>query len=186
MRAPVKIELWLALIEGHQDERGAPEVVGGADDLGRRPAMLVHDLRRVVDVLDGVLRLRLFQDIGGRDSLAGRELGHRVGLDEVIVCRSAGHDDVVRDACFVLSHAFQNPLPLFGRWRAVEAGRRAKDNDGVEVRLLGIVAWDDDEVSIHHQQKDPHCQEEGEERLPKESHAINVADVSGRLVSRIL
>lgn len=48
------------------------------------------------------------------------------------------------------------------------------------------MAWDDDEVPIHHQQKDPHCQKQDEERLAKELHAINVADLSGILVSSML
>lgn len=95
--------------------------------------MVVHDLRGIVDILDGVLSLVLFEDIGGWNSLAGRELGHRMGLDEVVMRGAARHDDARGYAGLVLSHAFQDTLSLFRRRCTVQPGRRAEHNNGIEV-----------------------------------------------------
>ena len=101
--------------------------------------MLVHELGRVVDVLDGVEGLGFFEDVGGGDTLGCGELGHGVGLDEAVVGGAAGHDDVWSDAGFVLADALENALALLGGGGAVGAGGRAEDDDGVEVGLGGVV-----------------------------------------------
>jgi hypothetical protein len=99
----------------------------------------MHELGRVIDVLDGVEGLGLFEDVGSRDALGGGELRHSVGFDEVIVGRASGHDDVWSYTGFVLTDAFQDAFALFGGGGAIGAGGCAEDDDGVEVGLGGVV-----------------------------------------------
>lgn len=74
----------------------------------------MHDLRGVVDVLDGVLGLRLLGDGGCGNTLGLRELVHDVGFDELVVRGGSGHDDVRGDAGFVLADGFEDALALLG------------------------------------------------------------------------
>ena len=99
----------------------------------------MHELGRVVDVLDGVEGLGFFEDIGGGDTLGCGKLGHGVGLDEAVVGGAAGHDDAGSDTGLVFSDAFEDSLALLGRWGAVGFGGRAEDDDGVEMGLGGVV-----------------------------------------------
>ena len=111
---PVDGEGGLGVVECGENEGGAAEMVRGANDFGGGPVVLVHELGRVVDVLDGVEGLGLFEDGVSWDALCLRELGHSVGLDEVVVGWAAGHDDMGGDAGFVLSDAFEDTLALLG------------------------------------------------------------------------
>ena len=110
--SPVDRECRLPDVQGVEDEVRAAEVIRRANNLGGGPAVLVHDLCGVVDVLDGVLGLGFFKDGRGGDALCLSELGHGVGFDGLIVGCGARHDDVRSDAGFVLTNALEDPLAL--------------------------------------------------------------------------
>ena len=140
-----------------QDESGAGEMAGGADDFGAGPVVGCHDALAVEDVLDGVLGLSFFDDVFGRYSLCDGERGHDVGFDELIVRRAAGEDDAGSYASFKLADAFEGAFALLGRWGAVSVGWSAEDDDGVEVGESGVVSWDrpiDDDGSNYRNQKE--------------------------------
>ena len=167
---PVNREGRLGCVECVEDEGGAAQVIGGADYFGRGPVVLMHELGRVIDVLDGVEGLGFFEDIGGRDPLSGGELSHGMGFDEVVVGGAAGHDEVASDAGFVLADAFEDALALFGGGGAVGIGGCAEDDDGVEVGLGGVVGWEGDEVACN-DEREGKCQDgEVEEGSGEELH----------------
>ena len=140
MGAPVDVECGLTLIKGHQDERGSTQMVGRADDLGGAPTMLAHDLRRVIDVLHGVLGLGLFNDVGSWHTLASCELRHSMGFDEMIVSRASRHDDMRCDPGLELSNTFKDSFALLWRRSSIEARWGAKDDDRVEVLCAGVMS----------------------------------------------
>lgn len=140
--------------------------------------MLVHELCRVVDVLNGVERLRFFEDDGGRHALGSGELGHGVGFDEVVVSCGSGHDDAGSDAGFVFADAFQYSLALFRRWCAVGFGGSAEDDDGVEMSLSGIVGRESRIVDYDDQEEDENQCREGRENSGRELHRPRVAEIS--------
>src|SRR5438309_10737148 len=125
-----------------QDESGAREMAGGADDFGAGPAVCGHDALAVEDVLDGVLRLRFFEDGVGWNSLGEGERGHGVGFDELVVRRGAGEDEMGSDPGFELANAFEGAFALFGRRGSVRQGGSSEDDDGVEVVEAGVCGWD--------------------------------------------
>ena len=76
--------------------------------------MAMHDLRRVVDVLDGVLGLAFLDEGGGGDALRLSELGHDVRFDELVVGGASGHNEARGDAGAVLADAFEDAGALLG------------------------------------------------------------------------
>lgn len=140
MGAPVEVERGLTEIEGFQDERGSTQVIGRADDFSGAPALLMHNLGRVIDVLKGVLGLGLFEDVGRGNSLADGELCHGMGLYEVVMRRASRHDDVRSDPGLVLSNSLKDSLALLRRRSSIHARWSAQDDDRVEVRCRSVVA----------------------------------------------
>ena len=98
--------------------------------------MRVQDGGGIIDVLDGVLCLGFFEDVGRGHAL---RLGHELRFDELVVGGSAGHDDARGDAGAVLADAFKDALALLRRGSSVGAGRCSEDDDGVEVSGRGVV-----------------------------------------------
>jgi len=136
----------------------------------------MHDLRRVVDVLDGVLCLTFFEDVSDGNTLRGSELGHGVGLDEVIVCGTAGHDDVRGDASLVFAHAFEDTFALFGRWSAIDLRGSAEHDDGVEVCGCGVVGGKGKVVAVDDEAEGKGEQKQKKEEAGQKSHAVRVAE----------
>ena len=79
----------------------------------------MDDLGGVVDVLDGVEGLRLFENGRAGYALGGGKLGHGVGFNELIVSGSSSHDDARGYTSLVLVNTFKNSFALLGRWSAV-------------------------------------------------------------------
>src|ERR1700744_5117874 len=52
-----------------EDQARSRQMAVGADHLRRMPAMLLHDLHRVIRILDGVLGLALLDDCSRRTAL---------------------------------------------------------------------------------------------------------------------
>jgi hypothetical protein len=150
--APVEVEVRLVDIERINDEGGAGKVAGRADDLSGVQSMLMHDLGGVIDVLDGVLGLNIFEDCRRGNALASGQLGHDIGLDVLIVGGGSGHDDIRGDSGFILADAFEDTFSLLGRRSAVSIGGIAEDDDGVKVSGSGVVRRDGEIDS---------CREEG-------------------------
>jgi len=175
--SPFDSERGLAVVEGGEDERCAAEVVRGTDDLGGGPAVGVHDVSGVEDVLDGVLGLALFEDAGGGDALRLGELGHDVGFDEVIVGWTAGHDEARGDSGVVFADAFEDAGTLLGRGRAVWVGGIAEDDDGVEVGGGGVVRWQRDVAAV-----DDEAEGNGQEDEEKDGSA---EELHGRRAGRL-
>ena len=148
MSSPVHVERGVALIEGGKDERGSGEVIRRADDLSRCPAMVVQDRGRVVDVLDGVVGLWFFEDVGRRYAEGLGKLRHHVGFHEMVMGRTAGHDEARRNAGAVLAHTFQDALTLLGRRSTVRLGRSSQHDDGVEVMGRRIVCGQDGVAAV--------------------------------------
>ncbi len=123
----------------------------------------MHDLCRVIDVLDGVLCLGFFEDGGGGDALCGSELGHDVGFDEGVVSGAAGHDDARSYAGLVLADAFEDAFALLGGGGAVGSGGSAEDDEGVEVVLGGVVGGESYVVACDDESKGESGYGEGEE-----------------------
>lgn len=95
--------------------------------------MVVHDACGVVDVLNGILCLHIFENRRRRHTLIPGQLRHDVGFDVLIVGGGAGHHDGRGHACFIFADAFEDALALLGRGGAVGAGGIAEDDEGVEV-----------------------------------------------------
>jgi hypothetical protein len=178
MGAPVDREHGLSGVEGAQDERGAAEMVGRADDFCCRPVVLMHELGGVVDVLDGVHGLRLFEDGGGGHSLGGGELRHSLGFDEVVVGGGSGHDDVGGDAGPILADAFQYSFALLGGWCAVGLGGGAQDDDGVEMGLGRVVGRKCGVVADDDQDEDEDQDRDDGEGSGRQLHRPRVAEMS--------
>ena len=92
--------------------------------------------------MDCVLRLAFFEDGVGRNSLGEGERGHDVGFDELVVGWAAGEDEMRSDAGFELANAFEGAFALLRRRGSVRLGRRAENDDGVEVREVGVRGGD--------------------------------------------
>ena len=142
--------------------------------------MLMHDLRGIVDVLDGVLGLAFFDDVGGGNALRGSQLCHSVGFDQVIVRRPASHDDVWGNAGFVFAHTFEDSFALLRRWSTVKLGRSAQHDNGVEVRCGGVVGGKSEVVAVDDEAEGKDQQKENEEEPGQKSHAVRVAEASRR------
>ena len=112
MGAPIDGERRTVDVERVDDEGRARKMAGGADDLGGGPAVLMHELGRVEEILDSVLGLRLFEDGGCRDALRLGELGHDVGFNIAVVSGSAGDDDAWGDAGLILTDGLEDALAL--------------------------------------------------------------------------
>src|ERR1700678_2244728 len=104
--------------------------------------MLGHDALAVVDILNGVLRLSLFDDRILRNSLSQGEHGHDVGFDELVVGWATSEDEMRSNPGFELSNTFEGAFPLFGRRRSVGVGWVAEDDDGIEVGEIGVGGGD--------------------------------------------
>ena len=52
---------------------------------------------------------------------------------KLVVCWTAGEDEVRSDAGFELANAFEGAFALLGRRRSVEVGGSSENDDGVEV-----------------------------------------------------
>src|SRR5260370_13379875 len=113
-------------------------MAGRADDLGTGPAAGGHDALAVKDVLNCVLSLTFFDDGVRWNSLGEGERGHGVRLDKLVVGSGAGEDEMRSDPGFELANAFEGAFALLGGRRSIQVGRSAKDDDGVEVREIGI------------------------------------------------
>jgi hypothetical protein len=167
---PVDIEAGLIDVEGVDDEGGAGEVAGRADDLGGVQFVLVHDAGGVVDVLDGVLGLHIFEDYRCGDAFAPRQLRHHIGFYVLVVGGGAGHDDVRSDAGLIFADAFEDALALLGRWGAVGVGRVAEYDERVEVGGASVVRGDG-KVDAHREEDDGEDSgAEIEEDLGKDLH----------------
>src|SRR4051794_18536227 len=116
-------------------------MAGGTDDFGAGPVMCGHDALAVEDVLNGVLRLRFFDDGLGWDALGEGERGHGVGFDELVVGGAAGEDEVRSDPGLELANAFEGAFALLRRRGSVRQGGSSEDDDGVEVMEAGICGW---------------------------------------------
>ncbi len=103
--------------------------------------MRLHDLDRVVRILNGVVRLPLFNDRIRRNALRLRQLRHHVRFHVLVVRGSAGHDDPGRHPGPVLAHALQHPLPHLRPRRPIGLRRITKHDDRVKVRGTCIRKW---------------------------------------------
>jgi len=74
--------------------------------------MSLHDGHGVVNVLDGVLSARLFDDVVRRNSLPDGELGHGVRLHPRVVRCASAHDDARGNAVVPLAHPCEHALAL--------------------------------------------------------------------------
>ena len=125
-----------------EDQSGARKVAGRTNYFGAGPLMRCHDAGAVEDILNGVLRLVFFDDGTRWDTLRDGELCHDVCLDELVVSWAAGEYEVGSDAGFELTNAFEGAFALFRRRCSIRVGRCAEDDDGVEVREVGVVGRD--------------------------------------------
>jgi len=110
--APIDVKCRLAVIESFGDQGRTTEVIRRTNDLSGMPTVLVHDLGRVVDVLDGVLSVAFLDDDIGGNALRFSQLGHHVSFNEVIVRSASGHDDVWRYTGSILANAFEDTHAL--------------------------------------------------------------------------
>ncbi len=116
-----------------EDQRGAGDVGGVADDLGGVPVVGGHDLAAVADVLEGVLGSLVDEDGVGGDALGDGEALHGLGFGEPVVGRAAGHDDVGGNPLAVLADGLEDALALLGAGCAVVVAGVAEDDERVEV-----------------------------------------------------
>jgi len=77
--------------------------------------MLLHDLVRVVDILNRVLSFALFDHDRFRNALLLGIYRHRMRLNELVVCGSASHDDDGSNTCLPLPDAFKHSFSLLRR-----------------------------------------------------------------------
>lgn len=177
---PVNVEAGLVDVKGVDDERGAGEMAGGTDDFRGVPAVLVHDAGGVVDVLDSVLGLNVFEDCRCRHALASSQLRHDIGFNVLIMGGGAGQDEVWGDAGFVLADTFEDAFALLRRGGAVGVGGIAEGDDRIEMGCGGIVRGDG-EIDTRREQRDGEDnREEVKENSGEELHGIRVSGSGSR------
>ena len=127
--------------EALEDESGARQVECVGDDLGRMPAVVLHDADGVAGILDGVPGPGLDVDGRCRNALRLRHAGHYLRLDKAVVHSAARKNQPRSHAALILVHCLGYAGELHGRRVAVIVCRVAEDDDGVKARERGVAGW---------------------------------------------
>jgi hypothetical protein len=175
MCAPIDVEVGLVNVKGVDDEGGAGKVAGRTDDFGGVPAVLMHDPGRIIDVLDRVLGLYIFENCRCRHTPFTGKLRHDVRFNVLVMCSGAAHDDIRSDPGLVFADCFEHALALLRRGSTVRVGGIAEDNEGVEVSVGGVMRRNR-EIHARHEKCD--CEDNGrkiKESSVQELHEVRVS-----------